>query len=300
MADKLPNYGGQAIIEGVLMRGAKTKAIAVRSPENEIIIETDELNSMYSGFLSKVPFLRGLLLLWDALVLGIQALTFSANIQTGEDEPIEGKELFFTLAISLLLGIGLFFLLPAGAAHLAESYFGWNNIIGNVLEGFLRLALLIGYMFAIGRIPDVNRVFSYHGAEHKTINAFEAGSDMSIESIRSFPRLHPRCGTAFLLTVAVLSIILFSLLGEQTLIARLLSRLAMIPVLAGISYEYIRFTGNIMHTSIGKMLSAPNLALQKLTTNEPDDDMLEVGIAAFNAMRSSEAALLENHTAITA
>lgn len=300
MADKLPNYGGQAIIEGVLMRGAKTKAIAVRSPENEIIIETDELNSMYSGFLSKVPFLRGLLLLWDALVLGIQALTFSANIQTGEDEPIEGKELFFTLAISLLLGIGLFFLLPAGAAHLAESYFGWNNIIGNVLEGFSRLALLIGYMFAIGRIPDVNRVFSYHGAEHKTINAFEAGSDMSIESIRSFPRLHPRCGTAFLLTVAVLSIILFSLLGEQTLIARLLSRLAMIPVLAGISYEYIRFTGNIMHTSIGKMLSAPNLALQKLTTNEPDDDMLEVGIAAFNAMRSSEAALLENHTAITA
>jgi len=300
VADKLPNYGGQAIIEGVLMRGAKTKAIAVRSPENEIIIETDELNSMYSGFLSKVPFLRGLLLLWDALVLGIQALTFSANIQTGEDEPIEGKELFFTLAISLLLGIGLFFLLPAGAAHLAESYFGWNNIIGNVLEGFSRLALLIGYMVAIGRIPDVNRVFSYHGAEHKTINAFEASSDLSIESVRSFSRLHPRCGTAFLLTVAVLSIILFSLLGEQTLIARLLSRVAMIPVLAGISYEYIRFTGNIMHTSIGKILSAPNLALQKLTTNEPDDDMLEVGIAAFNAMRSSEAALLENHTAITA
>lgn len=300
MADKLPNYGGQAIIEGVLMRGAKTKAIAVRSPENEIIIETDELNSMYSGFLSKVPFLRGLLLLWDALVLGIQALTFSANIQSGEDEPIEGKELFFTLAISLLLGIGLFFLLPAGAAHLAESYFGWNNIIGNVLEGLSRLALLIGYMVAIGRIPDVNRVFSYHGAEHKTINAFEAGSDLSIESVRSFSRLHPRCGTAFLLTVAVLSIILFSLLGEQTLIARLLSRVAMIPVLAGISYEYIRFTGNIMHTSIGRILSAPNLALQKLTTNEPDDDMLEVGIAAFNAMRSSEAALLENHTAITA
>jgi len=271
-----------------MMRGSNTCAIAVRSPDNSIEIKTEELGSLYRSPISKTPFIRGLFVLWDAMVLGIRALTFSANVQTGEDEKIEGKELAFTLILSLSMGIGLFFLLPAGIAQLAENYMGLGHIASNLIEGIIRLVLLIGYMWGIGKMDEIERVLGYHGAEHKTINAYEAGADLNVDVVKEYPREHARCGTAFLFTVVVFSIILFSLIGELTLAGRFISRILLIPLLASLAYEYIRMTSRMKSPVLAKIFAAPNLALQKLTTREPDDKMLEISIAAFNAMYQHE------------
>lgn len=296
---RLPTYGGQAVIEGVMMRGKQSMAIAMRAPDESIVIHKDELGSVYRSNIVRIPFLRGMILLWDALGLGIQALTISANTQTDEDERIEGPTLIITLIISLAFAIGLFFLLPATLGHYFESLISTLMFpgitqsstaawIGNLMEGLLRLAILIGYIWFIGRIPDIKRVFAYHGAEHKTINAFESGADLTPESVQNFSLEHPRCGTAFLLTLILLSILFFSLLGPLPLGLRLLSRIVMIPVLAGIAYEYIRWTANHLDWPFVRMIVKPNLALQRLTTQEPDLKMLEVSIAAFNTMRAGE------------
>ena len=296
---RLPTYGGQAVIEGVMMRGKKSLAIAMRAPDDSIVIHEDDLGSMYRSKIVQIPFLRGMVLLWDALGLGMRALTISANTQSGEDEQIEGPTLIITLIISLAFAVSLFFLLPASAGHFFEQFLvsvfsldasqantaAW---LGNLLEGALRLTILIGYIWFIGRIPDIQRVFAYHGAEHKTINAFEAGSELVPEKVKQYSLEHPRCGTAFLLTLVVLSVLFFSLLGPLPLGLRLASRLLMIPILAGIAYEYIRWTANHLDSGFVKIIIKPNLALQRLTTREPDLDMLEVSIAAFNAMRTSE------------
>ena len=296
---KLPTYGGQAVIEGVMMRGKRSMAIAMRAPDESIVIHKDDLGSIYRSNIVRIPFLRGMILLWDALGLGIRALTIAANTQTDEDERIEGPTLIITLIISLAFAIGLFFLLPATLGHLIEVSI--NSLIsvrvaqsntaawiGNFMEGIIRLMILIGYIWFIGRIPDIKRVFSYHGAEHKTINAFESGADLTPESVKLFSLEHPRCGTAFLLTLVLLSIVFFSLLGPLPLGLRLASRIIMIPVLAGIAYEYIRWTANHLDSPFVKFIVRPNLALQRLTTREPDLKMLEVSIAAFNAMRAGE------------
>ena len=288
MTEKLPSYGGQAVIEGVMMRGSQGMAIAMRAPTQEIVIETGPLSSIYKSKIIKVPFLRGMLALWDALGLGIRALTTSANVQTGEDEKLEGAQLYITLGISLALAIGLFFLLPAGIGHLAQQFLSWDSFWSNLLEGVIRLGLLIGYIWMIGRVPDVKRVFSYHGAEHKTINAFESGAELTPQSVARFPLEHARCGTAFLLTLVVFSVIFFSLLGSLPVGLRLLSRIIFIPVIAGIAYEYIRWTANHMNSALVRVVIKPNLALQRLTTREPSLDMLEVAIAAFQAMRAQE------------
>jgi len=286
--EKLKSYGGQAVIEGVMMRGRTSCAIAVRTPDGSIEIENQELGGMYRSRIAQIPFLRGLLLLGDALVLGMRALTFSANVQIEEDEKVEGTSLFLTLLTSLAAGIGLFFLLPAGLAHLSESVIQVGPFWGNVIEGLVRLMLLIGYIWGIGRVPDIERVYGYHGAEHKTINAFEADAPLTVQSVATFSRQHARCGTAFMLTVVLFSIVLFSLLGPMTLWLRLLSRVLLVPVLAMIAYEYIRFTGKNSDRRWLKPLIAPNLALQRLTTREPEPGMIEVAIAAFHAMREQE------------
>jgi uncharacterized protein YqhQ len=288
MTEKLPTYGGQAVIEGVMMRGSQGLAIAMRAPNQEIVIATEPLNRIYQSKIIKIPFLRGVLALWDALGLGIRALTTSANVQTGEDEKLEGVQLYLTLGVSLALAVGLFFLLPAGVGHLAQQFLGWDAFWSNLLEGLIRLALLIGYIWMIGRVPDVNRVFSYHGAEHKTINAFESGAELTPQCVAGYPLEHARCGTAFLLTLVVFSVIFFSLLGSLPVGLRLLSRIIFIPVIAGIAYEYIRWTANHMNSAIVRVMIKPNLALQRLTTREPSLDMLEVAIAAFQAMRAQE------------
>jgi len=288
MEDKIISYGGQAVIEGVMMRGQNAFAIAMRAPDGTIAVHKENLAAVYRSRITKIPFLRGTLLLWDALGLGMRALTLSANTQTGEDEKLEGPALYITMGVSLLFGIGIFFLLPAGVSGLAERFLGWNPWLANLLEGLIRLVLLVGYMWAIGFMPDVKRLFGYHGAEHKTINAFEAGVELTPENVAKFPLEHPRCGTAFMLTLVLVSILVFTALGPLSLVWRLLSRILLIPVLAGIAVEYIRWTANHLDSPLVRLLIKPNLALQSLTTREPDTSMLEVAIESFKTMRQAE------------
>ncbi len=288
MEDRIITYGGQAVIEGVMMRGQKAFAIAMRNPDGEIVLHKEKLANVYSSGITKIPFLRGIILLWDALGLGMRALTISANTQTGEDEKLEGPALYLTVAISLTIGIGLFFLLPAGIGGLAEHYLGWNVWWNNLLEGIIRLLLLVGYIWAIGFMPDIKRLFAYHGAEHKTINAFEAGAELTPESVAKFPLEHARCGTAFTLTLVLLSILVFTALGPLSVFWRLASRVLLIPVLAGMAVEYIRWTANHLDSRFVQWMIKPNLALQSLTTREPDHSMLEVAIHSFQSMRQAE------------
>ena len=289
MEDKLITYGGQAVIEGVMMRGRTSLAIAMRDPSGKIITHTEELGGIYKSKVAKIPFLRGLILLWDALGLGMRALTISANTQTGEDEKIEGPMLYMTLGFSLLIGLTLFFLVPAGIGHLSELFLKMSSWLGNLVEGLVRLLFLIVYIWAVGFMPDIRRVFGYHGAEHKTINAFEAGAELTPENVSIYSIQHARCGTAFLLTVALLSVVVFTLLGPlPSLWWRLVSRILLIPVIAGISYEYIRWTAAHLDSAIVRAMIKPNLELQKLTTREPDLTMLEVAITAFQTMREAE------------
>jgi len=293
MEDRIITYGGQAVIEGVMMRGQKAYSIAMRAPDGSIAIHTEKLANVYRSRITKIPFLRGIILLWDALGLGMRALTLSANTQTGEDEKLEGPALYLTLGTSLVLGVGLFLLFPAAVGGWVEGFYreGFPSSaawIGNLLEGILRLVLLVGYIWAISFLPDVRRLFMYHGAEHKTINAYEAGADLTPAEVAKFPIEHARCGTAFLLTLVVLSILVFTMLGPLPMAWRLLSRLLLIPVLAGVAVEYIRWTANHLNNPIVGFLVRPNLALQHLTTRDPDPSMLEVAIQSFQSMRKAE------------
>ncbi len=288
MEDRIITYGGQAVIEGVMMRGQKAYAVAMRAPDGNIVIHTEKLANVYRSGITKIPFLRGSILLWDALGLGMSALTLSANTQTGEDEKLEGPALYLTLGLSLTIGIGLFFLLPAGLGGLAEHYLGWSSWLNNLTEGALRLLFLVGYIWGISFMPDVKRLFMYHGAEHKTINAYEAGAELTPETVANYPIEHARCGTAFLLTLVLLSILIFTALGPMPIVWRLVTRVLFIPILAGIAIEYIRWTANHLDSPIVQFLIKPNLALQHLTTRTPDLSMLEVAIASFQSMRKAE------------
>jgi uncharacterized protein YqhQ len=311
MSEKLslPNYGGQAVIEGVMMRGKQACAIAMRAPNSDIVIHEETLGKIYKSRVGKIPFLRGLVMLWDAIGLGMRALTISANTQTGEKEKLEGPQLFFTMGFAILFAISLFFLAPAAIGQFTENLLNPAKGIeasvveaainpgtaaawwGNMVEGIIRLGVLIGYIYLISLIPDIRRVFAYHGAEHKTINAFEAGVELTPENVSRFSIEHPRCGTAFLLSLVLLSVLVFAMLGPLSMDLRLLSRIVFLPILAGIAYEYIRWTASNLNNPIVKVLVKPNLALQHLTTREPSKDMIEVAIAAFNAMRERESRL---------
>ncbi len=286
---QLPSYGGQAVIEGVMMRGKSYMAIAMRAPNGKIVLHSEPLSKVYQSRWVRFPLLRGMLLLWDALALGTRALAISANTQTKEEnQKLEGAPLALTMLISLSFAIGLFFLLPAGLGQLAERLFSLSALASNLLEGVLRLAILVGYLAIIGRVKDVKRLFGYHGAEHKTIHAFEAGAELTPKSVARFPEEHPRCGTAFLLTVVVFSILLFALFGPMALLPRLALRVLLIPVLAALAYEYLRWSASHFSSPLVRLLVLPNLALQRLTTRPPDKKMLEVGIAAFKEMRRLE------------
>jgi uncharacterized protein YqhQ len=288
MEDRLISYGGQALIEGVMMRGRTTCALAMRNPGGQIITKTEPLSGIYKTRIAKIPFLRGVILLWDALGLGMHALTESANNQTGENERLEGPVLVATLGLTFLLAIGIFYLTPAGVGWLTEKFLDWNAWWSNLLEGGLRLLMLILYLWVIGFMPEIRRVFSYHGAEHKTINAYEAGAKLTPEAVSKYSIEHPRCGTAFLLTLMVFSLFFFSILGPLPIVWRLISRLVMLPVLVGMAYEYIKWTSDHLSLPFVKLIVKPNLALQALTTREPDLSMVEVAIAAFQTMRVAE------------
>jgi uncharacterized protein YqhQ len=291
MSEKPFNYGGQAVLEGVMMRGSRAMAVAVRNPEGEIVTHVEPVNqTLYNGPISRIPFIRGLTMLWDALGLGMRSLMFSADVAMGEEEEqasFSGPVAWGTVVISLAFGIGLFFVLPLLIVGFVDRLLP-HSLLSNLLEGLIRLLLFVGYVWVIGQMSDIKRVFSYHGAEHKTINAYEAGAELTPPSVNRFTTLHPRCGTAFLLSVVVISILIFSVLGRPALWLRLLSRVIMIPVIAGVAYEYIRFSARHLDKPWMRAIVAPNLAMQRLTTRQPDERMLEVAITAFNCMMAVE------------
>ncbi|MGH2536220.1 MAG: DUF1385 domain-containing protein [Candidatus Promineifilaceae bacterium] len=292
-------YGGQAVLEGVMMRGTRAMSVAVRNPQGEIVVHTEGLDArIYGGRLARIPFLRGLTLLWDALGLGVKSLMFSAEVamqeegqQEGGEEPakvFEGPAAWGTVALSLAFSIGLFFLLPVFIAGQLQRWWELSSLATHLVEGLARLLLLVGYVAAIGLLPDIRRLYGYHGAEHKTINAYEAGAELTPQSVARFPLEHPRCGTAFLLTVVVISILVFSLLPPLELPLRLASRVVLLPLVAGIAYEFIRFSARHQDKALIRWITRPNLALQRLTTREPDAHMLEVAISAFNHVLALE------------
>ncbi len=287
-------YGGQALIEGVLMRGPHVAAVAVRHPDGVIDVKTEKLGQLYTGPLSKIPFVRGLPMLWDSLGLGMKALFYSAEIAGQADDPnftLKGGAGIGLGAVSMLLGLTLFMVLPSLIAGWLVS--GERTLLFNLAEGAIRLTLLVGYMAAVGQMAEIRRVFAYHGAEHKTINAHEAGAPLTVEGVRPFTTAHPRCGTAFLLLVVLVSILVFAPLGKPALLVRLASRLLLIPVISGIAYEVLRFTGKHASHPLVRALITPNLALQRLTTREPDDAMLEVALVSLKAVLEGEAAAQE-------
>lgn len=286
---KMPAYGGQAVIEGVMMRGKRYLAMAVRDSHGQIQLHEEELPAIYSSKWMRVPFLRGILALWDSLSLGTRMISLSANISGTDDEQIDSKSMALVTVLSLVIGVAVFFLLPAFVAGWLHKRFTLGPWWSNVIEGVLRLFLLIAYMALVGQMKDIRRVYAYHGAEHKTINAYEANVALTPSETAKQSTQHPRCGTSFMLTLALISVLVFSLLGPMPIYWRLISRILMLPLVAGIAYEYIRWVAKYMDDSAFlRWIIKPNLALQKLTTREPSEDMLEVAIAAFNRLLELE------------
>jgi uncharacterized protein YqhQ len=319
-------YGGQAVMEGVMMRGQRHMAVAVRAPDGEIVVHEEALKGLIMHPVMKLPFLRGLVGLWDALGLGMKALMFSANVAAQEEEEgksapdieqslngaaattpmavapvipeakpsspgaaIEGAAAWTSLIIALSVMIGIFFVLPVLAAGLITNLANTeSNLTHNLIEGAIRLAMFIGYIALIGRMRDIKRVFGYHGAEHKTINAYEAGAPLTPESVQSFTLLNPRCGTTFLLIVMLIATALFVVVGKLPFLLMVLSRIILVPVVATVAYEFVRLMANLYDYAIVRAIMAPGLALQKMTTRPPDLTMIEVAIKALNAVLAAD------------
>ncbi len=287
------NIGGQAVIEGVLMRAPRSMAIAVRRPDGEIIVKRDTVVPLSEKFpLVKLPLVRGAVALFTSLIIGMKALSFSANeaISEGEEkEEMSSLAMGGTIAVALLFGILLFFILPLFLTKLLIPIIGESNIVFNLVDGLIRMLVFLIYVYSISRMSDIQRVFQYHGAEHKSIFAFEAGISLTVENVKQFSRLHPRCGTSFLLIVMLVSIVVFSLIPKAwPFYLKAGSRIILLPLIAGCSYELLKWSAKYEKSRLVRMLIAPGLALQKLTTREPDDAQLEV------AIRSLEEALDEN------
>ena len=290
MTKKL-SVGGQAVIEGVMMRGPGKIAVAVRKPNGEITVDLKDAGSVSDRYpILKKPFLRGVVSLVESLSYGMKALSFSAQASGEEDEGEESMsslELAGTIAVSVGLAVLLFVVLPTGAMKLLQNE-GFSPMVLNLCEGLLRLGIFLLYIWGISRQKDIQRVFQYHGAEHKTIYTYEHGLPLRVENVRPFSTLHPRCGTNFLMIVMLISIFIFTFLGWPSLWERILSRILLMPVVAGISYEIIRFAGKHMDKPWVRAAILPGLALQKLTTRQPDDSQIEVAIASLKAVLPPE------------
>jgi uncharacterized protein YqhQ len=294
------NYGGQAVMEGVMMRGEREWAVAARDPKGEIVAHHETLPAAYRSPVLKLPLLRGLISLWDSLGLGMRALLWSSDLALGEEEEVRftGPLAWGTVAVSLALGIGLFFLLPMFLTSLIDRYIP-SGLLSNLIEGGMRLGIFVGYIALIGLWPEIGRVFAYHGAEHKTINAYEAGAPLTPASVAAHSRVHTRCGTGFMLLVLVIFVIIATLMGRPPLLLRLASRIVLIPIVAGISYEIIKFSArNYTRSALVRAVMAPGLALQQLTTREPEPAMLEVAIRSLQLVLRAEG-LLEPEDAET-
>ena len=273
-------YGGQAVIEGVMIRGMHIVSVAVRNPKGTITTHTVPINSWFNSFIRKIPFVRGILVMAETLAIGMRALTYSANVAAGEDEEFGKGSIAVMMILSLAFAIGFFFLLPVFASKGFESLVD-SNLLANIVEGLIRLILFLLYVIVIGRTEDIRRVFMYHGAEHMAVHAYENGEKLTTESVSKYPTAHPRCGTAFLLVVMLVAIIVFAFIPRDPLWWLITSRIILIPAIAAASYEAIRLSGIYSTNPLLKLISVPGLVLQRLTTREPDPDQIEVAIVAM-------------------
>ncbi|HEY7417528.1 MAG TPA: DUF1385 domain-containing protein [Ktedonobacteraceae bacterium] len=294
-------YGGQAVIEGVMMRGRTLVAMAIRRPDQRIYVyqEASTLRG-YQNRVFRLPFLRGVLLLWETLILGSRLMTLSANIAGGVIDPdelssdegasqkVSNAALIVPMLVSLSLAVAFFFVGPVVVTSLMPAVIS-DSWLGFVVEGIIRLGLLLGYLYFIGRVPDIQRVFGYHGAEHKAINTMEQGYSLDVEHVRRASRVHTRCGTGFLLLVVAVSIVVFALVGLPSILVKIVARIILVPVVAGIAYELMRLGAENYRYRVVRWLLAPVLALQRMTTREPDDGMIECAIAALQRVMECDA-----------
>lgn len=282
--NKKQNVGGQAVIEGVMMRGKTHVAVAVRQPDGEISVDVRPVNSISDRYpILKKPFLRGVVSLVESLVMGMKALAYSAQVSGDEDEKLDSKEMALTIAVSAGLAILLFIVIPTWSMRFLTGI-TQDHMALNLAEGVLRMAIFLAYIAAISSMNDIQRVFQYHGAEHKTIYTYEAGLPLKVENVRPFSTLHPRCGTNFLMIVMLISMFIFTFLGWPSLLERIASRIILMPVIAGVSYELIRYAGAHTDNPLVRIAITPGLLLQKLTTRQPDDSQIEVAIASLKAV----------------
>ena len=280
-------YGGQAVIEGVMIRGKKMLSIAVRRPNGEIAVDTRPLPPLYTGRLRRVPLIRGIIVLVEALALGIKALLYSANVSLEEEEEQLGGTLIgVTMAISMAAAVAVFFLIPMFITRFLNID---NTFVFHLIEGLIRLSLFILYLWAIALMKDIRRVFAYHGAEHRVINAFEAGAPMTTEGVRPYGTAHVRCGSSFLFIVLVIAIMVFAVVGLPSVWIMILSRIVLIPLIAAIGYEAVYFGARHTGNPVVRVLLKPGLLIQSLSTRKPDDDQLEVALAALNGALEADA-----------
>lgn len=279
--------GGQAVIEGVMMRGPGVTATAVREPAGTIVVQKEPTKSIADTYpILKKPFLRGCVALYESLVIGMKALSFSAKAAGDEEDEMSNSEIAITMVISTIFAIAVFLALPTFIVKFIPGVQD-NHVVLNLIEGVIRLVLFLLYIWGIGLTKDIQRVFQYHGAEHKTIHTYELDLPLTVENVRKQSRLHARCGTNFLLIVMVVSIFVFAFLGWPNLLERILSRVLLMPVVAGIAYEVIHLAGRSEHSFV-KALIKPGLVLQYMTTREPEDDQIEVAIRALEEVRPPE------------
>jgi uncharacterized protein YqhQ len=276
------NYGGQAVIEGVMILGRSSVVTSVRRPNGELAIDVKPISSLWSSRFRRIPFIRGITVLIGTMVVGIKGLLYSANIAVEEEtEEIPSKAIWGMIASAVILVVALFFLAPLFLTKTVNQYLP-NAIVFNIVEGVIRLAIFLAYLKIISLMPDIKRVFTYHGAEHKTVNAYDAGAPLEVESIKKYGTAHVRCGTSLLFTVFIIAIIVFSFMGRDIFWLMIVSRIVLIPVIMGLSYEFIRFGAKHTDNWAIKILMTPGLWLQSMTTGEPDDKQIEVAIAAVN------------------
>ncbi len=285
---KIFNVGGQAVIEGVMMRGPGKIAVAVRQPDGEIIVDVQSTGTISDQYtLLKKTLLRGVVALFESLVYGMKALSYSAQASGEDDEKLDNKEMAMTIAFSVCLAVILFIIIPTWAMKFLHARTE-SSIVLNLAEGVLRMAIFLAYIGGISMMKDIQRIFQYHGAEHKTIYTYEAGLPLEVANVRGFSTLHPRCGTNFLMIVMIISMFVFTFLGWPNLVERILSRIILMPVIAGVSYEIIRYAGQHIDKFWVRTAIWPGLCLQKLTTRQPDDSQIEVAIAALKAVLPAE------------
>lgn len=275
------SYGGQAVIEGVMIRGRESVCVSVRRPDGNLELVRRPLSGFYKGRLREIPFLRGVVVLFETLVLGVRSLLYSAQVAAAdEEEQIPTSALWAVVALSLAFAIGLFFVAPLFVARALDPYIA-SDFTSNLIEGLIRLGFFLAYLRLMNLLPDIRRVFAYHGAEHKTINAYEAGRPLDIPHIRDYPTAHFRCGTSFIFAVLVIAILVFALLGRPPLWLTVVSRIVLLPIIAALGYEVTRLGAAHPESAFAKALLGPGLLLQSLTTREPDDQQIETAVAAL-------------------